>query len=154
MTRETKIGVESLVMGFVLGCVLMLLVMWPSPPPSAPKVYANATVQMVMVRGNEWAVLFGSEDPILDLAGFYGITDCAHQKIYIHGSLNMANQRDSVLHEILHAGTCDEAGNSHNRFYNSDTDAGHEGIYKIADFMSTLLHDNPELAIYFSGETK
>lgn len=127
--------------------------LWPSSP-SAPKAYINGTSNVVMVRGNRWGIAFGVNDAVLDMLGMYGITDCANKMVYVHGSLNAANQRDAVLHELLHAGTCDEAGKSHNKFYNSETEAGHEGIYKIADYMSTLLHDNPELATYFSGETK
>jgi hypothetical protein len=141
----------GLIVGFLFPAFIALC-LWPDKTPV--KAYPNGESQVVYVRGTRWAVFVGSEDALLDLLDMYGITDCKKQAIYIRGSLTLANQRDSVLHELLHAGTCDTAGDTHNMFYNSETAGGHEGIYKIAGFMSTLLHDNPELANYLIGESK
>jgi hypothetical protein len=71
--------------------------------------------------------------------------------IIVRNSLTYGNQRDTVLHELLHAGTCSEDGQVHNLYYNSSSEEAHEGIYKIADYMTSLLHDNPEFARYLAG---
>lgn len=135
---------------FIVG--VLSFIFWPSSPTvAAVQPYANKTGEVFMVRGDRWGVLFGTEDDMLDLMGDYGLTDCAKKKIYVRGNLNLSNQRDTMIHELLHAGTCDEGGRSHNLYYNSTSEASHEGIYRIADFMSTLLANNPGLNKYLGG---
>lgn len=135
---------------FLLGVLLTFWVgflFWPSPQkPLAPQPYENGYAQFIHIRGSEWTIKIGTEDDLLDLLGMYGITDCATKKVYIHGSLDIANQRVSISHELLHAGTCDETGHVHNKFFNSESETDHEGIYKISEYFTSLLHDNPDLA--------
>lgn len=139
--------------GLLLGAAIMMaaaVLLWPSTPKPevqmAAQPYPNASGLFIFIRGTKWTVLFGTEDEMLDLMGFYGQTDCTKKKIYVRGSLDYVNQNDVILHELLHAGTCDEAGKSHNLYYNSTTETDHEGIYKISDFFTILFHDNKDLA--------
>lgn len=139
---------------FLMGCLgtslvmgVLVLACWPAPPPvpapAVPKVYADGVGEAVFIRGSRWGIVVGKKDEILDVLGMYALTDCPSKRIYVHSSLTIANQRDTILHELLHAGTCDEEGKLHNKFYNSDDEADHAGIYKIANYMSELLHEKP-----------
>lgn len=137
--------------------ILLLVYLYVILPPKQTLVvrklghtYANGSIETIFIRGDRWSIAVGIFDDVLDNGGFIGYTECEDKTIYVHGSLTYMNQRDTVLHEILHAGTCDTEGNPHNKFFNSDTEAGHEGIYKIAHYMTEVLHDNPELATYLS----
>jgi hypothetical protein len=141
--------------GSLVGALIILalaFVLWPSSPKPVVQVavqpYKNGYANFIDIRGNKWILKVGTEDEMLDILGMYGITDCATKRVYVHGSLDIVNQRSTITHELLHAGTCDEAGHVHNKFFNSESETDHEGIYKIADYFTTLLHDNPELAKY------
>jgi len=146
--------------GLITGICMMGivgLVFWPTPKPviqvvSPPKPvsYENNSINAVFVRGDRWNILVGTKDDVLQVESAYGYTDCSQQNIYIASSLTYGNQRDTILHELLHAGTCDTDGNLRNTYYNSDD--GHGSIFKIANYISTLLHDNPELARYLAGQ--
>jgi hypothetical protein len=137
---------------FLVGVLLTVcgFILWPTTPKPVVELveqpYQNGYAQFIYVRGTKWIFLVGTDDEMLDLMGMYGETNCATKKVYIHGSLDYMNQKNTIVHELLHAGTCDESGHVHNKFYNSESDVDHEGIYKIADYFTTLLHDNPELA--------
>lgn len=116
-----------------------------------PVLFANTSEQLLFIRGQRWSVQI-QDNVFFRLSGAYGITDCKRKVIYLEPNLEYMAQRDALLHELFHAGTCDEAGVIHNKFWNSESEEGHEGIYKISDFMTSLLHDNPELGRYLIGQ--
>ena len=120
--------------------------------PQQTLLFADNSNTAVYVRGDRWAILTGNHDALLNIINAYGITDCANKQIYIANSLSKGNLREVVLHELLHAGTCDNKGQTHNLFYNSSSPENHEGIYKIADYISSLLSNNPDLSKFLSGE--
>lgn len=130
----------------------------PSPPklqpniPVLPVAYPDNSNTVVFIRGERWGVWFGAKDEFLNFANVYGLTDCKPKHIFIENGLNYENQRDTFFHELLHAGACGPDGNLKNKYYNSETENGHEGIYKISQFTTELLHTNPELARYFAGQ--
>lgn len=129
----------------------------------------NEIPDIIFVRGHRWNVAQGltvisgpdgkpeTVDAVLDELGekekFYGITDCPENVILIHSDLSRANERDDLMHELLHAGTCDGAtGKIDNFYYNSTDQQQHEGIYKISQYITELFHENPELVKYFISE--
>lgn len=155
MTKE-QIFYGGVAAGAIISSLVWMAV-WPhypetpkmvAQPIAAVQPFENGSGEAIYIRGSRWVLLIGREDEMLDLMGMYGETNCSTKKVYIHGSLDLSNQRDTVIHELLHAGTCDESGHVHNKFYNSENEADHEGIYKIADYFTTLLHDNPDLGKY------
>lgn len=124
---------------------------------------------VIFVRGHRWNTAEGltvisvskgkqeTVDEYLDDLGkgekFYGITDCPDNLILIHSNLSRANERDDLMHELLHAGTCDGAtGRIDNFYYNSTNEEQHEGIYRISQYITELFHENPELVKYFISE--
>lgn len=131
--------------------VLAMLMFGEGCGRPVPTLYPNDSVVSVWVLGNEWRLTFGKHDDILDMLRAYALTDCAHKSINIHNNLTYMNQRNTIFHELLHAATCDEAGQVHNYYFNSTDEDSHGGFYKIADFTTTLLHDNPELAKYLTN---
>jgi len=132
--------------------VVFLLIRAESVSYPPHKTIPNKTDITVNLRGVRWGIGIGFRDDILDTLQLYALTNCSKHLIYLRGDLNYENQRDAIIHELLHAGTCDNDGNSHNMFYNSTNEVDHEGIYKIATFLTSLLDGNPELALYLAGQ--
>jgi hypothetical protein len=135
---------------FIAGTVFGSLFTARPQNPTLTANFVDGKSYAVFVRGDRWGIQVGKADAMLDMLGMYGITDCRSKKIFVRSALSFENQRNTILHELLHAGTCDEQGLSHNKFYNSDSEENHEGIYKIANYISELLITNPELSPYLS----
>lgn len=142
---------KTLVTILIVGILIVGSIFLWARKPKTMAVYSDNSAATVFVGSHEWNMVFGGHDKLLDLLNVYSITDCKDKEIFFRSGLSYMNQRDSVYHELLHANTCDDLGNVHNLYYNSDTENGHEGIYKITDFTVTLLHNNPELAHYLAG---
>lgn len=103
---------------------------------------------VIFVRGHRWDVVENADtDKVLDKAGLYAVTDCTQQAIFIQEGLSSGNERDTLLHELLHAGTCED-GSIHNLYWNSTDEKDHQGIYKISNYLSELLYENPDLVKY------
>lgn len=153
MTQNFMTRLSGLLFTFVIGfCLSEHLKAKEVVKPAG--VYANGSATAVFIRGNRWHIRIGYPDTnrFLKIMTSYGNTDCANHIIDVAANLNIGNQRDTILHELYHAGTCDEGGETHNLYWNSDTAYGHEGIYKISQFTTSVLHDNPELARFLIGQ--
>lgn len=107
----------------------------------------------IYIRGHEWSIVTGSpiNDQILESLHFYGLTDCKRRDIFLSDDQPISDERNSLLHELLHAGTCRD-GDVHNLYWNSSSPEAHEGIYRLADYLTDLLHENPELTKYMAGQ--
>lgn len=132
--------------GFLMGFLAFY-----HPPTTPVRVYRDNSAETLFVRGERWYIVIGQKDEVFDMINVIGYTVCGGHTIYIHNGLNYENQRDTIFHELLHAGACGSA-DVWNKFYNSETETGHEGIYKISQFTTELLHTNPELARYLAGQ--
>lgn len=122
--------------------------------PRAPASFAThtATPTLIFVRGHQWVVVENKESTkFLTDNNLAGYTDCAQNAIFLTQKETAADERDTLLHELLHAGTCED-GKSNNLYWNSTTSEDHEGIYKISDYFSDLFYENPELAKYLAGQ--
>jgi hypothetical protein len=128
------------------------VVVQPPPAPEVttpePYVYPDNTQFQIWVHGVRWYVVLGQNDNILRLLNLGALTECKSQVIFVKNGMTAFQQRVSMLHEVLHAGACGANGEINNKYYNSDTQEGHEGIYKISDFMISFIHDNTEFAKY------
>lgn len=105
------------------------------------EVYILGEPWHVILKPKLWDVVVG--DNIGTVTGF---TNCSKNIIYLVPT-NEAETREDLFHELLHAGTCHHKEG--NLWYNSKDVETHEGIYRIAFYMSELLAANPELAKYF-----
>jgi hypothetical protein len=92
-------------------------------------------------------------DEILNFHHALGETYCQDATILVKKDLPYAEERDTVMHELLHAGTCTESkdGKIDNLYYNSSSQDSHEGIYRIAQYITELEYENPELTHYLAG---
>lgn len=103
----------------------------------------------VYVRGELWRIHQVTDLAIPDNGSVYtGVTDCKEHEILIQIYIPQAIQRETLIHELLHAGTCFDNDDVHNLYWNSKTEEGHEGIYKLGWYLSDLLKENPELTAY------
>lgn len=141
----------TLIASLVLNAIFLIMYLFPEPVMHTPRLYGDMTGTALFIRGTRWSLLVGTKDEELDRESSYGQTDCPNYTIFIRGDLNYENQRDTIFHEALHAGTCDTKGYLHNTYYNSPNALTHEGIYKISQFTTELLSSNPELARYLAG---
>lgn len=116
-------------------------------------VVENASIpSSVFIRGHQWGIIENQPtDIFLDKADVYAFTDCTQQAIFVREGMSNANERDTLLHELLHAGTCDD-GKPDNLYWNSTSQESHEGIYKISNYLSELLYENPDLVKYLVGK--
>lgn len=100
----------------------------------------------VLIDGHEWRLESREYMPILDDgSGTLGMTYCdQHLIIYKPRQYDL---RKTIIHELFHAGTCTD-GDVDNTYWNSESkaDEHHIGIYRLANFMTNLLRNNPKLA--------
>jgi hypothetical protein len=139
----------------------------PKPQPSTPVIKQALYVyerpsppKIVYVRGNEWTIYFGyltfpngkSIDDYLNKEQAVGASMCLQQAIMIHTGLPIADERETIFHELLHAGSCDGKSDIPNiQFYNSVSVKNHKGLDRFSGFTLDLLRENPELARYLIG---
>jgi hypothetical protein len=147
--------------GFLMGCLgtslvagVLVLAAWPNPHTPYPQILPNKTTLQVIVHGERWNIMIGQNDVELKFMDALAITSCELHQIWISSGLDYSIQQETVFHELLHAHTCDETNEAHNDYYNSKEYGTHPAFDKIASVTTTLIHDNPELAKYFLGETK
>lgn len=137
-------------MKYIASILLILAIGCDNPPPVA--IQTTPMPNHVYVRGHEWNIVRDPyDDAILDMRSEAGETDCKRQDIFIRSHMIEPEQRNALLHELFHAGTCED-GDVYNLYWNSTSEATHEGIYRIADYLSDLLHENPDLTKYLAGE--
>lgn len=107
--------------------------------------YSDSMPNVIYVQGVRWYISKGEQDQELDLISAYGVTDCKRHIILIHSGMTLTGERDTLLHEILHAGVC--VGESPDNHYWLSED-GHATIAKVSQFLVPLFIANPELAKY------
>lgn len=94
-----------------------------------------------VINGEQWSIL--EVKKVQDNPTLLGWTDCRTHIIEILKSEPDAEKADTIIHETLHALTC-EGGRVHNEKYDS-SDEGHKGIYFAGKHLAEFLHDNPEI---------
>lgn len=111
----------------------------------APGAYAQRFPPTVMVRHQQWLITYFPDGD----TSRRGETVCAEHGIQIQRALSLAEEQETLLHELLHAGACDVGGAP---FYNSPSDFGieHTGIENITGVVLDILQENPALLQYFA----
>lgn len=107
-----------------------------------------------VINGETWIFVQVDhfDDTTKEKAGdITGETDCKNQEITYIPSEDKSELRTNIMHEIFHAGACLHGGD---KWWNSDhpTDDKHPGIYHLADFMHSFLHENPQFAVWLTEE--
>jgi hypothetical protein len=110
----------------------------------------------VFIRGDEWDIVFGfikmsdgvPIDAYLDKQNAEGATFCAQKIIIIHTGQTLTDERDTMYHELLHAGACVVYPKDDIHFYDSKSRSDHEGFERISSFTVDLFHQNRELEKY------
>lgn len=134
---------------FAMGCLVNETVRTPN---QTLKKYGDSSTHFLFIRGNRWTLEVTEQSPFDIFSNAYGFTDCKARKITLKSNLDYTTQRDAIIHEVFHAGTCDTNGKAHNLYWNSSTEISHEGIYRISDYLTQILHDNPEFTNYLAGQ--
>lgn len=157
MTKDEKelaaVSTATFLLGIVVTTLLAILV-WPySPPPPKYSDLLHSTQPsepiQLLIHGERWNLFVGNNAERMGLLGELGETQCETHHILVAGGLDRIIQRETVIHEMLHAQTCDEKNEHHNDYFNSlGQDGPHPGIDKIATVIATFGNDNPELAPY------
>ena len=83
--------------------------------------------------------------------GFIAYTACEVRRIQIRN--DDQDHRETLIHEILHAYTCQDSKTGfdvENFYYNSKTENGHEGYDRIGMVVADAMLRNPSLAAYLS----
>lgn len=141
----------------LLGCLWGCVPVPPNPTPHWTPYFKGDVPTVLYISGAKWDVIIGDEDwdRQLELDGFDGESICVRHIISIHSDLPVARERDAILHEILHAGSCQEPEDKQALYYNSPNMKHHEqGFGRISVVLTTTLHDNPELTLYLAGIPK
>lgn len=108
--------------------------------------YTDHLPNVAYVDGIRWYISKGDGDQELDLISAYGVTDCKRKIILIHSGMTLSGERDTLLHELMHAHVCiNDAPDNH--FYLSED--GHGTIAKTSQFIQQLFRDNHELGEWF-----
>ena len=103
---------------------------------------------VVIVKGKTFTLNY-TKTPGGDTNGqFAGYTRCIDHAIDIDPTQHTYDQRDILIHELLHAETCAVDGSVDNYYYNTANPETHTGIYHISDAVLDLLSNNPELVKY------
>ena len=110
----------------------------------ASGAYAQRFPSTVMVRHQQWLVTYFPDGDTRR-----GETICEEHGIQIQRALSLAEEQDTLLHELLHAEACNVGGAP---YYNtpSDFDIQHAGINHIPSVVLDILQENPELLQYFA----
>jgi hypothetical protein len=114
---------------------------------SAPQRYKNSTTEdgvpvMLNINGDSWYVV-RAKDFTYDLINAESATVCnAHVIVYLP-SQTPSLTRNSLVHEVFHAGACLHGGDE---WWNSvkPTRSEHPGIFHLADFWTGFARANPE----------
>jgi hypothetical protein len=147
------------ILGICTGALLIAVahgVFCPKPVQATAPTIINAVVVPALptrlnLAGSEWVV----EENLLpgDIQGSLGYTRCDTHHIEINeGSGD--KQRETLVHEIFHAYVCNTSDQyflPFNKYYNSKTETGHEGIDRVAYVITDALSRNPGLAAYLAG---
>jgi hypothetical protein len=98
------------------------------------------------VNGKEWYIWDTKKLPAhkydiyLKNKNAAAFTDCDSRQIFYNSSLQ--NVRNTLWHEIFHAGACPYDATYWNSV--SDADDDHKGIQNIANFIENFSRSNPE----------
>lgn len=107
--------------------------------------YKDRMPKKAYIHGQRWYIDKGDKDQELDLIEAYGVTDCKNHIVIIHSGMTLAGERDTLLHELMHANVC--ISDAPNNGYYLSVD-GHQTIAKTSQFIAELFITNKELARY------
>lgn len=125
-----------------------MLVLFASVSCSAAKM-----PNLIKIDGVPWGIKL-VEQKQMDDKSYIGQTECGAREIFILKSLNGYDRAETVIHEVLHAFTCD-FGLVHNEKLNNlvDDDCdGHCGIYYLAPKLQKFMRENTELMRWIMDE--
>jgi hypothetical protein len=138
---------KAIAVGIIVGLLTVVWMLWPSPVQATAKPAAMPA--QLDLGGVSWRVDV-VETPGNSL-GFLAYTRCEVRRIEV--KTDVADKREAVMHEILHAYTCQDSKTDfdvENFYYNSKTENGHEGYDRIAAVVADALQRNPSLAAYLA----
>jgi hypothetical protein len=131
--------------------VLIVLFSLAWPKPVQAKLAAMPT--QLDLGGVQWRVEV--VDYPGDLGSTLGYTRCDTHRIQIKRGL--VDARETLLHEMMHGYVCGnglQAFDVANLYYNSDSEAKHDGIDAVAYVIEDVIERNPGLAPYLAGGGK
>lgn len=111
---------------------------------SSEALYPNKMPKIVYVDGVRWQIETGWHDEEMEAIEAFGLTQCDIHVIHLHSNLTEAQERDTLLHELMHSHVCDGNGKLDNDAWSRL--GGHASIAKFSQFFPALLRANPELA--------
>jgi hypothetical protein len=111
---------------------------------SSEALYPSGMPKIVYVDGVRWQIETGWHDEEMEAVEAFGLTQCDIHVIHLHSNLTETQQRDTLLHELMHAHVCDATGKIDNDAWIRS--GGHGTIAKFAQFFPALMRTNPELA--------
>jgi hypothetical protein len=129
-------------------CLFIALLFYPKPVQATAKPAAIPT--QLDLGGVLWRV--DSVEVPGNSVGFVAYTHCDVRHIEIRS--NVADKREDLFHEILHAYTCQDSKtffDVNNAYYNSRNDGAHVGYDRISQVVTDALQRNPSLAAYLAG---
>lgn len=97
-----------------------------------------------VINGDVWQIIeVGRINNNFTLSGY---TDCKLKTIELLKSDSDEEKAETLIHEVLHAVTC-ENGEINNDKWNNDDEA-HQGIYFGGRVLTAFIQDNPEVVRY------
>lgn len=132
---------------------------WTSFSTQAGRLEEDAPVNpigdvpiFVRIDGNLWQIWHagnldeGRSPASIKKHGYVtATTECATHTIFYITEDDPKALRDTILHELFHAGACGKPGND--SWWNSRSfgQYDHPGIYHLAAFMGPFIRDNPQM---------
>jgi len=146
--------IKNVVLGFVAASAVCVNAGWLAYEHVHPirdayytdsdAVYADGMPKVVYVGGQRWNIEVGMHDEEMNEAEAFGVTLCQERAIHMHSHMTQSNERDTLIHELLHANVCKADGHLDNDAYSRG--GGHAAIAMMAQFWQDIVRDNPELA--------
>ena len=73
-------------------------------------------------------------------------TYCENRVILYDPDQNALELRNTIWHELFHAGACHEGDSDPEHWNSEEPHKKGDGYYRIGEYLSTLMRNNPELA--------
>jgi hypothetical protein len=104
-----------------------------------------------LINGDPWLLL--EKKVVHNNRYLLAWTDCAIRVIEVRTDQTDQDKADALVHEVMHALTCDAFGNTNNDLWNNETEY-HDGIYWGAPRLLRFLQDNPQVVKYLMDAGK